>query len=90
VSDGPVLETVVVGPKAGGLRGAGAVRFYATTPAAHPRPARIDRALAGAGTALHAIKLVVTDRALPVGLPTGLTFLAGFGRRAGHLRRRPR
>lgn len=74
----PVLETALVGPPAAGLRGAlGAVAFYAATPAARPRPARIDRALWGAGVALHAARLVWTDRALfrAALVPTGLTLL---------------
>jgi hypothetical protein len=76
VSDGPVLETLLVGPPAVGLRGAlGALAFYAATPEARPRPARIDRALWGAGVTLQAARLFLTDRALlrSALLPTGLT-----------------
>jgi hypothetical protein len=76
VSHGSVLETALVGPPAHGLRGAlGAVAFYAATPAARPRPARVDRALWGAGVALHATRLVLADRALfrAALVPTGLT-----------------
>lgn len=77
MTGGPVLETVLVGPPSTGLRGKlGAVAFYARNPAAHPRPARVDRALWGAGAALHAAYLVVSDRALlrTALLPTALTF----------------
>jgi hypothetical protein len=77
--DGQVLETVLVGPPVAGLRGAAsAVAYYASTPAARPRPARIDRALWGAGVALHAARLVWADRALfrAALVPTALT-LAG-------------
>jgi len=77
VSEAPILETVLVGPPSGGLRGKlGAVAFYAAHPEARPRPARIDRALWGAGAALHAARLVWSDRALlrAALLPTALTF----------------
>jgi hypothetical protein len=77
VSEAPVLETVLVGPPSGGLRGKlEAVGFYAAHPEARPRPARVDRALWGMGTALHAARLVWTDRALRRSalLPTALTF----------------
>jgi hypothetical protein len=77
VTGAPVLDTVVVGPPSGGLRGKlGAVAFYAAHPEAHPRPARVDRALWGMGVALHAARLVWTDRALlrAALLPTALTF----------------
>lgn len=73
-----VLETVLVGPPVAGLRGAvGAVSFYAGNPAARPRPARIDRALWGAGMALHAARLVWSDRALfrAALVPTALTLV---------------
>jgi len=76
VSGERVLETALVGPPAAGLRGAvGAVAFYAATPQALPRPGRIDRALWGAGAALHATRLVLVDRALfrAALVPTGLT-----------------
>ncbi len=76
MSDGPVLETLLVGPPAVGVRGAlGAVAFYAATPEARARPARIDRALWGAGVTLHAARLFLTDRALlrSALLPTALT-----------------
>ena len=71
-----VLETVLVGPPSGGLKGKlGAVGFYAAHPEARPRPARIDRALWGMGAALHAMRLVWGDRALRRAalVPTALT-----------------
>lgn len=65
MSDERVLETALVGPPATGLRGVvGAVSFYAATPGAMPRPARIDRATWGAGITLQAARLVLLDRAL--------------------------
>ena len=73
-----VLETRLVGPPATGVRGAfRAVRFYAATPQASPRPGRLDRALWSAGLTFHAARLVATDRGLRRAalLPTGLTFL---------------
>jgi hypothetical protein len=85
VSEAPVLETVLVGPPSGGLRGKlGAVAFYAAHPEARPRPARIDRALWGMGAALQAVRLVWSDRALRRSalLPTALTF-AGCAVMAG-------
>jgi hypothetical protein len=65
MSEGPVLDTMPVGPPVAGLRGAAeAVAFYARQPGASPRPGRIDRALWGAGITLHAARLVWSDRAL--------------------------
>ncbi|MBK9516783.1 MAG: hypothetical protein IPO09_05380 [Anaeromyxobacter sp.] len=73
-----VLETTLVGPLAAGLGGwVRAIRFYAATPQACPRPGRLDRALWAAGLTFHAARLVATDRGLRRAalLPTGLTFL---------------
>jgi hypothetical protein len=77
VSDEPVLDTVLVGPRATGLRAAaGAVAFYAAHPEARPRPGPLDRGLFGLGTTLHAARLVAGDRALlrAAFVPTALTF----------------
>ena len=72
------LETDLVGPPVADLSGAlRAVRFYAGTPAALPRPGRLDRALWAAGATFHAARLVATDRELRRAalLPTALTLL---------------
>ena len=73
-----VQETVLTGPPVRSFRAAmTAVAFYATEPAARPRPGWIDRLLWGLSVAGHAARLLWHDRRLlrSALLPTALTLL---------------